>query len=90
MVHRDAADLSGLSNDLTKFDYRSSGRDKWRERIDGIELRQITPAKIQDWKQSFLAAAANLPRYPIHLFPGSRYDSVDCESKLLLQLFQGR
>jgi hypothetical protein len=32
----------------------------------------------------------NSPRYAIHLLPGSRHDSVDCESKLLLQLFQGR
>ncbi len=69
MVHRDAADLSGLSNDLTKFDYRSSGRDKWRERIDGIELRQITPAKIQDWKQSFLAAAGEFTALPYSSVP---------------------
>jgi len=28
---------------------------------DGIELSQITPTKIQEWKQSFLAAAGDDP-----------------------------
>jgi hypothetical protein len=49
---------------LTKFDYRSGGRDKWLARIHGIELSQITPAKIQDWKQSFLAAAGEFTALP--------------------------
>ncbi|MGA8480860.1 MAG: hypothetical protein WB696_23090 [Chthoniobacterales bacterium] len=47
------ADLFGLSNDLTKFSYRSGGHDKWRAKVHGIELSQIAPAKIQDWKRLF-------------------------------------
>ena len=55
------ADLFGLSRELTKFDYRSGGRDGWLAKVHGIELNKITPAKIQEWKQSFLAAAGDDP-----------------------------
>ena len=55
------ADLFGLSSDLAKFDYRSGGRTEWLAKIHGIELNKITPAKIQEWKQSFLAAAGHDP-----------------------------
>ena len=58
-----------LRNDLTKFDYHSGGRDKWLGRIHGIELRQITPAKIQDWKQPFLAAADEFTALPYSPVP---------------------
>jgi hypothetical protein len=55
------ADLFGLSSDLAKFDYRSGGRAEWLAKVHGIELNKITPAKIQEWKQSFLAAAGHDP-----------------------------
>jgi hypothetical protein len=45
------------------------GRDKWLGRIHGIELSQITPAKIQDWKQSFLAAAGEFTALPYSPVP---------------------
>src|SRR5258708_1907235 len=55
------ADLFGLATDPAKFDYQSGGRDEWLAKIHGIRLSEITPAKIQEWKQSFLAAAGDDP-----------------------------
>jgi len=55
------ADLFGFSSDLAKFDYRSGGRDEWLAKVHGTELYKITPAKIQEWKQSFLAAGGDAP-----------------------------
>jgi hypothetical protein len=55
------ADLFGLATDPAKFDYQSGGRDEWLAKIHGIRLSEITPAKIQKWKQSFLAAARDDP-----------------------------
>ena len=51
------ADLFGLAADPAKFDYQSGGRDEWLAKVHGIRLSEITPAKIQEWKQSFLATA---------------------------------
>ncbi len=56
-----AADLFGLSADPAKFDYQSGGRAKWLAKVHAIELSKITPARIQEWKQSFLATAGNDP-----------------------------
>jgi integrase len=55
------ADLFGFSNDLEKFDHRSGGRDQWLAKVHCVELSIITPVKIQEWKQSFLAAAGDDP-----------------------------
>jgi hypothetical protein len=51
------ADLFGFSGDPAKFDYQSGGRDQWLARVHGVQLSKITPAKIQEWKQSFLAVS---------------------------------
>jgi hypothetical protein len=55
------ADIFGLTTDPAKFDYQSGGRDEWLAKIHGIRLSKITPARIQEWKQSFLAAAGDDP-----------------------------
>jgi len=55
------ADLFGLAADPAKFDYQSGGRDQWLAKIHSVELSKITPAKIQEWKQSFLAATGDDP-----------------------------
>jgi hypothetical protein len=34
---------------------------EWLEKVHAIKLGKITPAKIQEWKHSFLAAAGNDP-----------------------------
>jgi hypothetical protein len=41
----------------------SGGRAEWLAKVHAIELSKITPAKIQEWKQSFLAAAGNDPLF---------------------------
>jgi hypothetical protein len=53
------ADLFGLAADPGKFDYQSGGRDEWLAKVHVIRLSEITPAKIQEWKQSFLAASGD-------------------------------
>jgi hypothetical protein len=55
------ADLFGFASDPAKFDYHSGGRNEWLAKVHAIELGKVTPAKIQEWKQSFLATAGNDP-----------------------------
>jgi len=55
------ADLFGFASDPAKFDYRSGGRAEWLAKVHAIELSKVTPAKIHECKQSFLAAAGNDP-----------------------------
>src|SRR5258708_5581179 len=55
------ADLFGFASDPAKFDYHSGGRNEWLRKVHAIELGKVTPAKIQEWKQSFLATAGNDP-----------------------------
>jgi len=53
------ADLFGFSGDPSKFDYRSGDRKQWLAKVHNVELSNMTPAKIHEWKQSFLAVAEN-------------------------------
>jgi integrase len=55
------ADLFGFASDPSKFDYRSGGRAEWLTKVHAVELSKVTPAKIQEWKQSFLTVAGNDP-----------------------------
>jgi hypothetical protein len=55
------SDSFGLSVDQEKYDYYYGGRAEWLTRVHGIALDQITPATIQEWKQSFLAKAGSDP-----------------------------
>ena len=64
------ADLFGFSGDPAKFDYRSGGRNQWLAKVHSVELSKIAPAKVQEWKQSFLAAAGDDPL--LFARPGSR------------------
>jgi hypothetical protein len=53
------SDIFGLSNGPAKHDYRRGGQQKWLEKVHSINLREITPDKVQDWKRSCLAQAGN-------------------------------
>ena len=55
------ADLFGFASDPSKFDHRFGGLTEWLAKAHDIELSKITPAKIQEWKQSFLAVAGSDP-----------------------------
>jgi hypothetical protein len=55
------ADIFGLSDDNSKFDFHSGGRAKWVEKIHAIALGKITPARVNEWKQSFISSASENP-----------------------------
>ena len=55
------ADIFGLSDDPAKFDYQSGGREKWLAKVNAVPLNEVTPARIQQWKQSFLSEARDDP-----------------------------
>jgi hypothetical protein len=44
-----------LSNNNLKYDYQSGGRVEWLSKVHAISLAEVTPAKVQEWKRSFLA-----------------------------------
>jgi hypothetical protein len=54
-------EIFGLSAGKEKHDYRQGGFSKWLDKVHGIKLAKVTPARVQQWKQSFLAKAGNDP-----------------------------
>jgi len=50
-----------LSNNTLKYDYRTGGREEWLSKVHAINLAEVTPAKVQEWKLSFLAKAGDEP-----------------------------
>ena len=48
-----------LSNNNLKYDYQSGGRAEWLSKVHAISLAEVTPAKVQEWKRSFLARAGS-------------------------------
>ena len=53
------SEIFGLSNNKLKYDYQSGGRADWLSKVDAISLAEVTPAKVQEWKLSFLARAGS-------------------------------
>ena len=53
------SDICGIDEGAAKFDYRKGGRQKWLERVHAVKLGSITPAKVQEWKRSFLSLAGS-------------------------------
>lgn len=53
----------GIKSDESKFDYRSAanGNRKWAERVDGIHLERVTPARIVQWQQRRIKDAGHSP-----------------------------
>jgi integrase len=52
----------GVQADRARFDYRSGGNQKWRERVDRILLARVTPARVSAWQRAFVARADGAPR----------------------------
>jgi integrase len=48
-----------LSNNNLKYDYQSGGRAEWLSKVHAISLAEVTPARVQEWKRSFLARAGS-------------------------------
>jgi integrase len=55
------SDSFGLSSDQKKYDSYHGGRAEWLNRVHSIPLDEVTTARIQKWKQSFLAKAGSEP-----------------------------
>ena len=55
------SEIFELSEAKEKHDYRQGGVSKWLDKVRGIKLAEVTPARVQQWKQSFLAKAGNDP-----------------------------
>lgn len=51
----------GVKSDKSKFDYRHGGNRKWTERVDGVRLERVTPARVAEWQKRRLKAAGNSP-----------------------------
>ena len=51
----------GVRSDETKYDYRHGGNQKWSERVNGIRLERVTPARVVKWQQRRIKAAGNSP-----------------------------
>ena len=53
------SEIFALSNDRLKYDHQSGGRAEWLSKVHAIRLAEVTPAKVQEWKLSFLAKAGS-------------------------------
>jgi len=53
------SEIFGFSNDRQKYDYQSGGRAEWLSKVHAITLAEVTPAKVQEWKLSFLGRAGS-------------------------------
>jgi integrase len=50
-----------LAAGTNKYDYQHGGQSKWLEKVHSVKLGEVTPARVQEWKRSFLASAGNDP-----------------------------
>jgi hypothetical protein len=57
-----AAQIQGVESGASRFNYRTGGLTRWRERVNAIPLSTITPAAVADWKILYLKRAGNDPR----------------------------
>ena len=55
------AGVYGIRDTDAKFDYRTGGNQKWRERLDSIRLERLTTERVSRWTQEFVAAAGKSP-----------------------------
>jgi len=55
------SEIFGVKSDKSKFDYRQGGNQKWMERIDGIRLERVTPARVIEWQRRRLKRAGHSP-----------------------------
>ena len=44
-----------------KYHYCQGGVNMWLGKVHGIKLAEVTPARVQQWKQSFLTKAGSDP-----------------------------
>ena len=56
-----AGQIQRVETDASRFNYRTGGLNRWRERVDAIPLSAVTPAAVADWKILYLKRAGNDP-----------------------------
>ena len=56
------ADVAKIERDESRFDHLGGGVNRWREKVDAVDLASITPQKIQVWKIAFVAKAKTDPQ----------------------------
>ena len=57
-----AARIQGVESGASRYNYRTGGLTRWRERVNAIPLSAVTPAAVADWKILYLKRAGNDPR----------------------------
>jgi integrase len=55
------ADILELDGERAKYDYLGKGREQWLKKINALELRTLTPARIQAWRIGYLNKAGKSP-----------------------------
>ena len=55
------ADIFRFDGGTEKYDYRNGGRDAWIARVNAVKVGDVTPARVQRWKVTFLRQAGNSP-----------------------------
>ena len=55
------SDIFALSDGNDKCDYRGGGYQAWLEKVHAIPLAELTPARVQNWKRTFIARAGDDP-----------------------------
>jgi integrase len=55
------SEMFNLSEGEQKYDYHRGGVGKWLAKVHGVKLAEVTPARVEEWKRSFLAKAGSDP-----------------------------
>ncbi|MDZ4288725.1 MAG: tyrosine-type recombinase/integrase [Prosthecobacter sp.] len=54
-------DRKGRAIHLSRFDYRTGGRNAWTAKVDALPLSVLSAASVQRWKLEYIARAGNAP-----------------------------
>jgi integrase len=55
------AEIFDLSEGKEKHDSCRGGTEKWLTKVHAVKLEEVTPARVEEWKRSFLAKAGSDP-----------------------------
>lgn len=55
------ADIKRISGDKNRFDYVNGGNEKWKAKVDNVLLSDITQARVQKWKVSYVKERSGDP-----------------------------
>lgn len=56
-----AADLAGIKNDKTRFDYKGGGNAAWRSQVDAVKLETLTLAAVNAWRTAYTKGKPKAP-----------------------------